>query len=68
MVGWDSDPVRLGLVDNLRRPGGNTTGTHSLVSALENKRLEILKQVEVTKARRDLDLEAFFDPVESQPG
>lgn len=44
MVGLGSDPVRLGFVDNLRRPGGNITGTYSLTSGLDNKRLEILKQ------------------------
>jgi putative ABC transport system substrate-binding protein len=44
MVGLGSDPVSLGFVDNLRRPRGNITGTYSLMSGLENKRLEILKQ------------------------
>jgi putative ABC transport system substrate-binding protein len=44
MVGLGSDPVSLGFVDNLRRPGGNITGTYSLIFGLENKRLEILKQ------------------------
>ena len=44
MVGLGSDPVSLGFVDNLRRPGGNITGTYSLTFGLENKRLEILKQ------------------------
>jgi len=44
MVGLGSDPVSLGFVDNLRRPGGNITGIYSLLSGLESKRLEILKQ------------------------
>jgi putative ABC transport system substrate-binding protein len=43
MIGFGSDPVSLGLIDNIHRPGGNTTGTYSLTSHLEGKRLEILK-------------------------
>ena len=29
MAGWGYDPVSLGLIDDVRRPGGNTTGTYS---------------------------------------
>jgi putative ABC transport system substrate-binding protein len=43
MIGFGSDPVSLGLVDSIHRPSGNTTGTYSLTSHLEGKRLEILK-------------------------
>lgn len=55
MVGLGSDPVSLGFVDNLRRPGGNITGTYSLIFGLENKRLEILKQAmpQLTSAGAD---------------
>jgi len=44
MIGFGYDPVSLGLVDNARRPGGNTTGTYSSTPDLEGKRLEVLKQ------------------------
>jgi putative ABC transport system substrate-binding protein len=44
MAGFGYDPVSLGLIDNVRRPGGNTTGTYSSTPDLEAKRLEVLKQ------------------------
>ena len=37
------DPVRLSLVSNLAKPGGNLTGLSSLAPELLTKRLEILK-------------------------
>ena len=44
MAGYGYDPVSLGLVDNVRRPGGNITGVYSSTPDLEGKRLEVLKQ------------------------
>jgi putative ABC transport system substrate-binding protein len=38
-----NDPARLGLVKNLAKPGGNLTGVTSVTSALNGKRLELLK-------------------------
>ena len=39
------DPVELGLVASLGRPGGNVTGVISLIGPLMGRRLELLKEV-----------------------
>ncbi len=40
-----SDPVAVGLIASLARPGGNVTGLSGLASELNTKRLEVLKDM-----------------------
>jgi ABC-type uncharacterized transport system substrate-binding protein len=45
-----TDPVKVGLVRSLNRPGGNATGTAGLTSELDPKRLEFLREAKPTAA------------------
>lgn len=56
-------PVETGLVASLARPGGNVTGTASLASDLNAKRIELLKEI-VPRASRI----AFLYSTSSAPG
>ena len=45
IVAISGDPVRLGLVSSMSRPGGNITGVSTIAPELAAKRLEILREL-----------------------
>jgi putative ABC transport system substrate-binding protein len=45
MVALAVDPIEAGFIDSLSRPGGNLTGSLSLGPVLNEKRLEVLREV-----------------------
>ena len=51
VFGAAADPVGLGLVSSLPRPGGNVTGLSAIAPALAPKRVELLRET-VPDARR----------------
>jgi len=57
------DPVGVGLVASLARPGGNVTGLSDLHSGLVSKRLELLKEIVPTASR----VAFVFNPAGSDP-
>jgi putative ABC transport system substrate-binding protein len=46
-----ADPVQMGLVDSLNRPGGNLTGFSEMNAAIAPKRFELLRELVPNAAR-----------------
>jgi ABC-type uncharacterized transport system substrate-binding protein len=44
------DPIKLGLVESFNRPGGNATGVNVLITAIETKRLGLLRELSPASA------------------
>ncbi len=57
-----ADPLGLGLVESLARPGGNATGLSLIAVDLSGKRLELLKQAVPTLSRVALLTDPRTDP------
>ena len=45
-----ADPVKMGFVSSLNRPGGNATGVYFFIAAMEAKRLGVLRDLVPTAA------------------
>src|SRR5262249_21215779 len=58
VMGAVGDPLGIGIVTNLARPGGNVTGFSSRAAELEAKRLQLLKEVVPGLSR----VATFFNP------
>ena len=66
VFGVSEDPVRLGFVTSLARPGGNATGTNFFIAELVAKRLELLREL-IPKAVRVALLVNPANPANANP-
>ena len=62
VFGIPEDPVKLGLVASLGRPGGNMTGVNFFVGEILAKRLELLREL-LPKAER---VAVFINPANTE--
>jgi len=60
------DPLRLGMVPSLNRPGGNMTGVYHLSPGLEEKRLGLLHELVPKASTLSVLLHPKFAPYETQ--
>jgi putative tryptophan/tyrosine transport system substrate-binding protein len=57
-----SDPVEMGLVTTLARPGGNTTGFTQMSAELDSKRLELLHEIAPAVSRAAFLIDPSLTP------
>jgi putative ABC transport system substrate-binding protein len=62
VFGVGTDPVKLGLVTSLNRPGANATGVNFVITELTSKRVQLLREL-VPGAKRMALLTNPTDPV-----
>ena len=68
IFGIGSDPVKLGLVASLSRPGGNVTGMSFLTNLLVAKQVELLYQLLPSAERIGLLVNPKFPDTETMTG
>jgi putative ABC transport system substrate-binding protein len=66
VFGMGGDPVALGLVASLNRPGGNITGIYFFTQGLEGKRLGLLHELIPTATTIAVLLNQNYSPAEDQ--
>lgn len=60
------DPVKIGLVPNFNRPGGNLTGVYQFAAGLEGKRLGLLHELVPKASSLGVLINPKFEPSASQ--
>jgi putative tryptophan/tyrosine transport system substrate-binding protein len=58
VCGMGNDPIKLGLAESIKRPGGNLTGMCVVTADLEAKRLEMLHET----VPKDAEIGVLADP------